>query len=441
MSLAHDRERSGFRNRNYQLQYYSSAMALLWEKSLLTSYKDGHLSDVALVNGKVLVTSYLINKRTKVYYFYVQYMDRSGNWMGNPMMIDSLAADKIDENNKPGIIASPNNAFMAFSYFMVSRENKTQASRIVVMDTTLEIIYRKIVDIPYPTDFYNPLASLITNQGSFFILGIHYTTEKRVKEPDQSFYELYGYNILLDRFVNRSIKGGNKFLTDVGMTADGLNRSIVVAGFYSEKTTYSTGGVFYYSLTEDSLHETRTVHTPFSNDYLQKFLGERKESKELVNYSIDRLIVRKDGGVAIVAESMYQSTRSYFDYYMQSYISHYYYHFGNIMVLSVNPDGQILWNNIISKDQNSIDDSGYLSSYYLAVTGGQLVAIYNKYIEEESSVLVTYVEPTGNQMTDVVCNELEKVKIIPRSAKQIDDETVLMPAFRQNKFYIIQLTF
>lgn len=106
---------------------------------------------------------------------------------------------------------------------------------------------------------------------------------------------------------------------------------------------------------------------------MQKFIGERKDgrSKELVNYTIDRLIVRRDGGVAILAESFNRAERSYWDYYMQTYVYHYYYHYGNVMILSINPSGDILWNNVVSKDQNSIDDAGYSSSYISSIVSGK----------------------------------------------------------------------
>jgi len=126
---------------------------------------------------------------------------------------------------------------------------------------------------------------------------------------------------------------------------------------------------------------------------------------------------------------------------MQTYISHHYYHFGNIIVLSVNPDGSILWGNTISKDQNSTDDAGYLSSYCSAISGGKIFSIYNKYIEQESSVLMTTVDATGNQKTDVLFNELKNISIVPRSAKQVDQETILLPAYRENKFYIAKIEF
>ena len=441
ISLDNNRERTGFRNRTYALQYYSSEMSLLWDKELVTSYENGHISDVKLINGHVVVASYIIDKKNKLYYFYTQIIDDGGKWIAKPELLDSLSSDVLDENNKPSLISSRDQSLFAFSYRKNFKNKKNQSFKVIVMDTNLVLKYKKEIEIPISSQLFVPLDFILTNQGSFYILGIHYVNEKKIKAPDQSYYELYGYSLLLDRSVNTIIRSENKFLTDVGITADNINRSIVIAGFYSDKTTYSTAGVFYYALNEDSLHETKAINTPFSTEYLQEFFDEKKEDRELVNFSIDRLIVRKDGGVALIAESRYETNRSYFDYYMQSFVSHTYYHYGNLMVLSVNPDGNILWNNVIKKDQNSIDDAGFFSSYYCAVTGGRLVAFYNKYIEDNSSVLISFLEAGGAQKTNVLFNELGKITILAKSAQQIDDETILIPAYKENKYYIIQISF
>ena len=66
---------------------------------------------------------------------------------------------------------------------------------------------------------------------------------------------------------------------------------------------------------------------------------------------------------------------------------------------------------------------------------------YNKYIDDNSSVLISFVDPSGKQKTDVLFNEVERVSVITQSAKQIDDDTVLMPAYRQNKLYIGKISF
>jgi hypothetical protein len=357
------------------------------------------------------------------------------------MLIDSLFSESLDEENKPGLISSRNQSFMAFSYRQITKDEQAQVFKVTVLDTLLHIIYSKSISIPLSPQLFVPINFILTNNRSFFLLGIHYTTEKKVKAPDQSYFEVFGYLYEKDKPINTAIRSDNFFLTDASIASDDRNGGIVVAGFYSEKTTYSSAGVFYYSLTEDSLKSKKAIHTPFPTSYLIKFMGDQKENKELVNFSIDRLIIRKDGGVALVAESRYKSSRSYFDYYMQAFISHIYYHYGNIMAISINPDGKILWNNVITKDQNSVDDAGLFSSYYCAVTGKGLASIYNKFADENSSVLITYVDANGNQTTQVLFNELEKINIAAQSAKQLNDETVLMPAYKQNKFYMISISF
>ena len=67
LSLENDRERAGIRNRLYILGYYSAELSPIWEKELKTSYLDGHVTDVFMNNGKVLVTGYISNKKREYF--------------------------------------------------------------------------------------------------------------------------------------------------------------------------------------------------------------------------------------------------------------------------------------------------------------------------------------------------------------------------------------
>ena len=58
----------------------------------------------------------------------------------------------------------------------------------------------------------------------------------------------------------------------------------------------------------------------------------------------------------IIAEANYTSDYSYYDYYLRTYIARQYHHRDNIIRLSVNKDGTILWSNMVSKEQTSEDD-------------------------------------------------------------------------------------
>ena len=326
ISMNTGRDRSGFRSRNYILQFYAADLHLVWEKELHAPLENSKISDVTMINGRVIVTYFTTDKKTKTYTFYCSYVSKDGKWDGNVVELDKFVSEDFDEDNKPGLICSQDQNVIAFTYRKINVTNETQAFSIAVFDTALSLEYKRDLQLNVPGRLFVPLNVTVTNQKSVFILGLHFTTEKKVKEPGQSFYDLFGYNKSRDEAVHYELKSETQFLTDVGMSADNFNKNIVVTGFYSDKTTYSTAGVFYYSLSEDSLAEKKMITTPFSSNYVMKFLSERKDnkSKELTNFSIDKVLLRRDGGAGIIAESYFETMRSYYDYYMQMYIQHYY---------------------------------------------------------------------------------------------------------------------
>ncbi len=443
ISFNDDRNSSGFKSRKYELHYYSKDLALRWVQSLTPTCENCHVADVALSGSDVVVLYSQFDKKQKLFQLFVQKIDEEGRPEGERKQLLEITVEKVDDENQPDLVVSHNQNFLACAFHTVPRGKETQLYSIIVFDSTLAISYKKEFNIPVPLKRFSPLNSILTDAGNFFLLGVEYTTDKKIKNPGESFYKLYSYNSKSNVAAINEIKLGDKFLTDVGISADNLNHKMVVAGFYSDKTTYSTAGVFYYSLTEDSLKETPVVTSSFTPEFLRKFAGERRENnnKELTDYSIDRVVLRKDGGAAIMAESFYTSTQSYWDYYMQMWVNHYYYHFGNIISFSINPGGTLLWSNVITKDQSSTDDGGYYSSYYSAIINGRIYTIYNKYLTNPGSVLVTSISGAGVTDTKTLFRESENVTVVPHSAKQIDESSILVSALRDDKAFLAKISF
>jgi hypothetical protein len=441
-SFLSDRDRSLFKSRKYDLQYYTDNLILKWSQTLTTENDNRKISDIILAGNKVTLLLSEYSKENKTLSLYAQQIDKSGKY-SPPVLIHALRAEKIDDDNKPDIAISHDEHLLACVYRLMPKNKEEQTYQTIIFDSSLTVLYRKEIPVPISSKRFTPLNFVLTDAGNFFLLGVEFTTDKRVKAPGQSFYKLYSYNLKTESVTSNDIKVENKFLTDVGISADNLNHKIVLAGFYSDKTTYSTAGVFYYSLTEDNLKQTPVVTSSFSQDFLRKFAAERtaRNSNELTNYSIDRIILRKDGGAAVVAESFYSTTRSYWDYYSQTFVTQYYYHYGNIMALSVNPDGSLLWSNAITKDQNSTNDGGYYSSYFSAIIGGKILSIYNKHVNSPGSVLMTNISGIGEQNTKVLFNDSENISVIPRSGKQVDENVLLLPASRETKPYLVKLSF
>jgi|GEM_PF-2336503 len=442
LTFSNDKMHSGFRTRKYLLQLLSEDLHIKFSKPLALNCTDCHIADIGIVGSHIAVLYSTFDKQKKLLQLSVQQLDDNGNNSGSPVLLLETGAEKVDEENQPDLIFSHDEQLITCAMRSVSKDNAEQLYSVAVFDTGLTVVARKEISVPVKAKLFGPITSVLSDEGNFYLLGIEFRTEKRVKNPGESFYRLISYNIKKDLVTHNEIKVENKFLTDVAISADNLNHKIVVSGFYSDKTTYSTGGVFYYSLSEDSMVQTPVVTSTFSPEFLRKLVTEgRTKNNELVNYSIDRSVLRKDGGAAIVAESFNISSRSYWDYYLQMWVYHYYYHYGNIIALSLNPDGTILWSNAIQKDQNSTDDGGYYSSYFSAIINGKILNIYNKYISDQSSVLVTTINGVGEQQTKTLFEESQNAAVIPHSAKQVDEDTILMPVERDNEPYLVKIVF
>jgi hypothetical protein len=442
MSFNGEQGHSGFKSRKFLLQLINDDLRAIISQPLVLSCEDCHIADVGIVGSNVAVTYTSFDKANKVMRLFIQKLDALGKMSGDPLLLMEIGAEKADEEIQPDLIYSKDENFIACAMRSVAKDESNQEFTAVIFDTSYVVRARKEISIPVKPKLFGPITSVLSDDGNFYLLGIEFRSEKRVKNPGESFYKLISYNFKKDEVKYNDIIVENKFLTDVAINADNRNKRIVVSGFYSEKTAYSTAGVFYYSLSEDSLVQTPVVTSTFTAEFLRKLVTEgRVKNNELVNYSIDRSVIRKDGGAAIVAESFNISSRSYWDYYMQMWVYHYYYHYGNIIALSINPDGTILWSNTIQKDQNSTDDGGYYSSYFSAILNGRIISIYNKYIGEQSSVLMTTMNGVGEQQTKTLFDQSMNAAVIPHSGRQVDEDTILLPAERNGESLLVKIVF
>ena len=110
-------------------------------------------------------------------------MGKNSKWIDNPVLLDSFSSESLDEKNKPGLISSHDQSLIAFTYRQLTKADTTQAFRVIVLDTSLVLKYSKEIIIPVSGQMFVPLEFVLTDSGSFVLLGIHYTTEKKIKAP------------------------------------------------------------------------------------------------------------------------------------------------------------------------------------------------------------------------------------------------------------------
>ncbi len=226
---------------------------------------------------------------------------------------------------------------------------------------------------------------------------------------------------------------------------DELNRQLIIGGLYSQNSI-QTEGIFYarHNLKDSVFSKT----IAFEQVLLRSITGEKK--KKL--YGIDHLdirdvILRRDGGLILITEQFVNYTytiqgNAYSDL-PQSRRNDYLYE--NILVSSIHPDGTIHWQEVLYKNQNSEDDDGRYSSFFLLKTPSSLRFIYNENIRWTSNIFEYDVSAKGESKRLRLSeeNDKENPDIMPefKKAVQISANTMFAAHIRNNKIKLVRISY
>jgi hypothetical protein len=175
---------------------------------------------------------------------------------------------------------------------------------------------------------------------------------------------------------------------------------------------------------------------------LQSYKSNKKE-KELTDYFLGDLVMRSDGGVVLIAESNYQTNQTYVQYSQgfPIYREVVYYHYDEVVMVSINQNGTIDWRQIIPKAQISVTPSPFFS-YFAFPAGNYVHVLFNEESRSRSSVMLYSVSNNGQVFPrNVLTADINDAVIVPADGRAVSPTTLLIPASRRKKKGIFRLTF
>jgi hypothetical protein len=213
---------------------------------------------------------------------------------------------------------------------------------------------------------------------------------------------------------------------------------------------------------------------PFNDELRTQAKGSDANLRIAFNdYFIKNIIVRKDGGYLITAESMYTSSRAggpfnRWDYlnwnnpWASSYNTYYYspyyystfgvpwnrwgnastrYHAENIMLLSFNKDDSLEWSNVIPKSQFD-DQTDGLISHQVMNTGGELHFLFNLYERRTLLLNDQSINADGKITRYPTFRNLDRnIEFMPRFGKQVSARSIIMPCQFRNYLIFAKIDF
>ena len=334
-----------------------------------------------------------------------------------------------------------------------TKDEEEDFNDLIVFDSNLDIVWNNRLTNKYPKTVFSPIKWVVDEDGNAYILGKLYKDKiKEVSKGIQNFdYHIIAYTNKGQNTIDYEVKIPEKFVTEITFTIDD-KKDIVCSGFYSKDNLRSIDGCFYLKLDPATKKVKMTNFKEFDLDFLTEGMSEKQESKarkkdekgkdvELMDYDLDKIIIKEDGGCILIGEQYKVVSRTVSNGKSTYTTTTYYYN--DIIVVNISSEGRIEWAKKIPKRQSSADGGVYLS-YGLAVTKDKIRIIFNddaknidpkrqgdweKYYKGDKNGIVTLATIrmdgaiTREKLFDISDAE---VVIKPTVCKQYSDEEIIL---------------
>lgn len=412
------------------IEFYNAKMKLVRSRELDLEYKgkDRFLKDVVMVGGRLWMLSYFYNEKHEKTYLFAQEVNKSTL----NLMKDMVMIGEQDETNRERqdvfSLAQSRDSSKIVIFNRQPNSKDGQSFSLAVYDAEFTQQWGKEAKLPYGKKNFSVEDYQVDNNGNVYLLGIIYSEgsnrlERRGKPTYQ--YDIVAY--LKDETVEvqeYKILLKDKFVTDLTfrIADDG---DIVCAGFYSEKDAKGMKGSCFFKINPRTKDMTSISTREFDFNFVTANLSDRSKMQakaavdrddkerapELFDYSLDKLIMRSDGGVILIAEQYFVEERmlnnnmygyspyGFSPYGLNSWNSPYYsswydpygyrnnrgnrrsdfyFNYNDIIVVNIQPDGEIAWTTRIPKRQISTNDGGMYSSFAMSIVADKLYFAYNE---------------------------------------------------------------
>ena len=445
------------------LEKYNSKNELVFTKPLPMPGEKNTVAKaegIFIVKDEIILISSYFNKKQGKNYAFASKIDMDGNAKGDFVKIDEIETDSKRHQGSYNISVSNDS-----TKFLILREDPYENSdnqifHFKVLDIGFKELWAKDLELPYKYEDYFLDAFKLANNGTVYMLAAFVLKDKESrkearqdkKEGKPTYkYLVDAYSPESDKLKEFEISLGDLFISDIGFTLDSAD-NINCAGFYSKKSSSGVAGCFYVKVDSKDLKVISKSTKEFSTDFLANFMSERKAEKgrELEGFYLRKLVKRNDGGLAVVAEKYYVTTSQSCDNHGHC-TTNYHYHYDEIFILNINPDGNIGWTSVVPKKQISENDGGVYSSFALMSYGSKLYFIYNdnrknidvfdsrklKYMTnvKQSQAIIAVVDEKGKVTKNVLINNKDnKTYVVPKKTYQMKKDQMIFYAQKGKKY-------
>ena len=426
------------RESKHLLTAYGRTMNQSWEKDLELRGRNVRVLDaVADQDGTGFHLLYLYRDRGKNHLQLDRY-NPAGNLQDSVTLVDfglfaTTPEDKVSRSEDETKL------------LLLMVEQQSKARYLAVDLDSMQLLYDNEVEPDkffYGEDF---LQAEISNSGDMYFVVERDNFKSRRKEHR---YEVYTHAANGGQTGMIDVNLGDSLTYDVFFKYDNLNRHLTAGGLYSTKDFVRAEGYFFVTI-DPSTKVQRPSFQRFPVNLVKNVEGKKysKRNPGINDLTVRDAMLRRDGGMVMITERDRQLQRRGGG--IQSQLLNTYsgrplvdYHYDEIVVFAVNPDGSPHWSNIMHKKQYSQDDGGVYSSFFLMESPARLRFLFNDEIRFENTVSEYVLNGRGEFDRNSLFNTRDlELRLRFRDGIQVASNELVLPSEYRNRLRLVKMTY
>lgn len=443
---------------------------VLIEPDLSLEKEKLNFEHITLAKGKLLLFASNLDKSGGTRTLYVRELNKATlEPATDNRQIAEITFDKSKEAKSTGFqIKKSSDGSKIMVYYNTPFSKKgAESFGIHMFDASLNELWSKEVELPYEDALFAIGNKSVAPDGSVYIAGTVLKDKK-----DRSKDEPDGQQIILGITAdNAEIKEypldmDDNFINSLIIRANDKGE-LICGGFLRDSRHTGTSGAFFARIdleTKDVTHRSVQNFTPefiaqdLKGGASKKTLNRADKGKSIgISRMLTRsLIQREDGGIMLTGEQYHVSTTTTTTANGGT-VTKYTYHYNDIVVVSISPEGNIKWAEKIPKRQATVNDGGKFSSYTQLIKNDKVYFIFNDDPKNlmykgygklkpmklnKAFVTLVEVDDDGRVFREnLLGSKLKGVIAMPKASGQLSADELLLYAERGSKKNMMKVKF
>lgn len=350
------------------------------------------------------------------------------------------------------IDACTNKAFdkLAVFHFEQASVNAPVSMHLFIGDEKFEVVKKSVYELTPRNYNFDQTAALLDNDGNLHILMAY-------KESGIVKYKIFAFPVLSDEIVEYSLDLPDKNIIGINFSLNEKEELVSTGIYASEKIQPQRAlGLFYFRIDR----ETGEVASRNVQDFNYRMeplsipAGSGVRRSDFQNFSVKRLENLNDGCTIMFAEQSYVEQVCNNDFRTGTIICNDVNISGEMLAVKFNKEGEVLWFEKRSKQQETINEETAFSGFASLVNLGDVILIYNDHKKNKLSGKGTLLSLASGQLhkglirfSSIETSDNEAINftvenkglLIPASKAEVEPNEIFMISIQKNNFRMMRL--